>query len=356
MHSGALWHFVDASASLARLPMRNPAWHRESARTFVALHAERPFDVVHSESTSALGLLHRRLHRSVPVVAKFHGNYLGFVRAGVRRAVSGGGAIREAKSFAWVTGKHFLTRGNWYAFRQCENMVPSFAQLRDTCISHALKRSRTHVVPNGIDTKVFSPGSREAARARLGLEARPLFLCVGSLYREKGVRHAIRALAMLDHEPRPGLLVVGDGEERPSLEALARDLGIADRVVFAGRQPRDRVVLYMHASDAFVFPTELPEAAPLSLPQAMATGLPAIASRVGAVPEVINRPGNGILVPPGAVGELARAMHQLVNDERRRHELGGAARKRIVEAFTLERMIDRTTAVYDVALLTTRSD
>lgn len=348
-HAGARWHFVDAPVWRARMPIRHPEWHRRSALRFLELHAQRPFDVVHSESTSALGLLHRRLHRTVPIVGKFHGNYLGFVRAGLRRAISEGGLVREAKSFAWVTSKHFLTRGNWYLFRACENMVPSRAQLADTCRSHMLKRARTHVVPNGIDATMFSPGSREEARAALGLDSRPLFVCVGSLYREKGTRHAIRALTMLDDET-PGLLIVGGGEERPALEALAHELGVAERVLFVGMQPRDRVPTYLQAADAFLFPTELPEAAPLSLPQAMACGLPAVASRIGAVPEVIDSEwGNGVLVAPGNVVELAQAMRRLLRDQSLRRTVGEAGRKRVVAAFTVERMIERSVWVYGLA-------
>ena len=85
IHDGATWHFVDAPAWRTRVPVRNPAWLRGSASRFLELHHEQPFDVVHSESSCALGLLHRRFDRFVPIVVKFHGNWLGYVRQNASR-------------------------------------------------------------------------------------------------------------------------------------------------------------------------------------------------------------------------------------------------------------------------------
>jgi glycosyltransferase involved in cell wall biosynthesis len=346
-YDGGTWHFVDAPTTRPGLPMRNPEWHRRTALRFQQLHDQKPFDVVHSESTSALGLLHRRLHRLVPTVAKFHGNYLGHVRENIRRARTRGDVVREAKSLIWTTGKHFLSRGNWHLFRDCEAMVPSRAQLDDTCRSHLLKRSRVHIVANGIDTDLFAPGSRDEARRELGLGPEPIFVSVGRLNREKGVRHLIAALARVPGDAR--LLIVGDGEERQALELRVHDEGVADRVTFVGAVQREGVASYLRAADVFVFPTEHPEAAPLVLPEAMSVGLPVVASRVGAIPEVVGDGATALLVPPGDPEALADGMRSLVESPERRRQMSEASRRRILDEFTLERMISRTVDVYEIA-------
>ena len=346
---GAIWHFIDVPGWWTRVPMRHPDWLRVSASRFVELHEQRPFDVVHSESTCALGLLQRHLERRIPIVAKFHGNYLGYLREAARRMRDGGHVRREAKGIVWTTGRHVSNRGNWHLFRRCEAMVPSFTQLEDTCRSHLLKRSRVHVVPNGIDATRFAPASRGDVRAELGL-GRPgvLFVTVCRLYRGKGVRHALRALARLPGSAR--LVVVGDGEERASLETLVHELGLADRVTFTGAVPGEAVARYMQASDAFVFPTELPEAAPLVLPEAMGCGLPVVASRVGAIPEMADRNGEGaVLVPPGDVEALAAGMLRLFENPDLRTAMGEASRRRVLEEYTVSRMVDRTVDVYRIA-------
>jgi glycosyltransferase involved in cell wall biosynthesis len=346
-HEGIRWHFVDAPSRRRHMPMRHPAWLRLSSEAFVQLHNARPFDVVHSESTSALGLLRRNIHRRVPVVAKFHGNFLGLTRQAMRRAredPTPRSIIRESKYVAWVAGAHFLTPGNFYRFRACEAMVPSRQQFEDTRRSMLLERARMHVVPNGIDVDEYTPQEQDGARTTIGLNGGPLLVTVGRLNREKGVDHAIRSLQQL---PEAQLAVVGSGEELGELQRLVRELGLEGRVTFAGRQPPDVVKLYLAAADVFLFPTIRDEAAPIVLLEAMASARPVIASCLGGIPEVIDHPGeNGILVQPGAPAAIASAVRSLLADENMRAAIGRGARARIHAEYSLERMIERTIAVY----------
>jgi glycosyltransferase involved in cell wall biosynthesis len=345
--AGALWHFVDAPTSRRYLPMRHPAWLRSSAVRFGELQARRPFDVVHSESTSALGLLHRNWHKRVTIVPKFHGNYFSFVRTALRRIAAREDVVAEAKGILWNTGAHFLTSG-WYAFRSCEAMVASRAQLQDTVRSLLLRSSSVHVVPNGIDAARFAPGDREVARAELGLRDGIIFVWLGRIYAGKGLDVAIHGLARAGIDA--SLLVVGDGEGRAKAEAIAASAGLREAITFAGLQPRERIPVYLRSADALVFPTLLPEAAPMTPLQAMASGIPVLASRIGAIPELVGMPGvNGLLVEPGDVDELASNMARLAGDDRLRARVGAAGRERVLSEYTLERMIEKTLAVYDVA-------
>jgi len=175
-----------------------------------------------------------------------------------------------------------------------------------------------------------------------------VFVVLGRLYPGKGVDVAIRALAQVDADA--SLVVVGDGESRGELEELARDVEAGERVRFVGLQPRERMPAYLRGADALVFPTLLPEAAPLTPLQAMAAGVPVLASRLGAIPELLDRPGvNGLLVQAGDVAQLARGMEALARDPSFRGRLGAAGRERVLAEYTLGRMIERTLDVYEVA-------
>lgn len=344
---GATWHFVDAPSRRTRLPMRHPVWLRMSTQLFGQLQAMSAFDLVHSESTSAVGLLRGGWHKHLPIVAKFQGNYLSYLKTGARRILAGDHVVRELKGIVWNTGSHFLTRGNWYRFRSCETMVPSRAQLEDTVRSHLLRPSRVHVVPNGIDADTFSPGDQSCAREELGLGEGVVFVWLGRMYSGKGVHVAVRALAQTEGA---SLVLVGDGVGRRELEALATEVGVRDRVTFAGSQPRERIPIYLRSADALVFPSLLPEAAPFTPLQAMACGIPVIGSRIGAIPEAVSEPGvNGLLVQPGDVADLARNMARLGRDQRLRLHMGAAGRERVLAEYTVERMIERTLEVYDTA-------
>ncbi|HEY2777665.1 MAG TPA: glycosyltransferase family 4 protein [Gaiellaceae bacterium] len=348
---GATWWYLPFAPKGVRTPRRNPHWLRASYRKFAERHAVRPFDVVHSESTSAIKLLHKRVHKRVPLVATFHGNAIGLARASVLRAWRGGfdAKVREAKHLAWLSMEQFQY-GHWWRFRACDWMVVAHQQFEETRRESFLVRERGHVVPNGVDTSVFHPRDRAATRSELGLESGPLIVGVGRLNSEKSFDLALRALAALDAELGARLVVVGDGEERAALEALAAELGIDERVDFVGSKSTHEVAAYMAAADVFVFPTQREEAAPMVLPQAMATGAPVIASSIGGITEVIEESGRyGVLIQPGDLDALTREIAALLSDDERRARLGAAARQRVMEEYTLERMVERTLEVYEIA-------
>jgi glycosyltransferase involved in cell wall biosynthesis len=346
MHEGAQWRFVDSGGDqLSR------QWFEATRAEFLAAHGERHFDVIHSESTCALGLVRKGVHRQVPLVVKYHGNFLGQSKAHARRAFrsrSPRGVAVEARGFVWLCGQHFR-RGNWWRFHGFESMVPSRQQLADQRLSHLIRRSRLHVVPNGIDAALFRPRDRGETRSRLGLGAEPIVLAVGRLNREKGMHTAVRALALLD--PPAKLVVVGAGEERERLGALAESLDVSDRVIFAGSHPPETVALYLSAADAFVFPTERDEGAPMVLVEAMASGVPVVASRIEQIAEVVDREGeNGFFIRPAdPVGTAAVLWSLLTNPERAR-QVGAAGRERVLAKYTLERMIDGCVEIYEKAI------
>ena len=350
-HLGATWHFYDVTSKKHGRPFRNREWLGTSADAFEELHAARPFDVVHSESTSALGLLRRGVHRRVPVAAKFHGNYLGLARSTVRRGLDESGLqprVREAKHLAWLTVGHFVPLDVVVRFRACEAMVPSQQQVDGTVRSYLLDRSRVHVVPNGISTDEFKPGSRDEARAKLGLGPEPILLCVGRLARDKGFATAIEALGRIGNSDAR-LVVLGGGPERQLLEERAEKAGVSSRVDFLGSKPRAEVVDHLAAADIFLFPTERDEAAPFVPLEAMAAGLPVVASDIGGGAELIDNGKSGVLVPPAAVDSLAQAIDSLLADDALRRRMGEAARERIVERYTIEAMTRQTVAVYELA-------
>jgi glycosyltransferase involved in cell wall biosynthesis len=350
---GARWHFVDAPGRYTRLPFHHPGWLSGSLALFRRLHERRPFDVVHSESTSALELVRRGEHRRVPVVIEYHGNFLSLARAAWRRARRGRARerVREAKGFIWMCGMHFQ-RGEWFRFRGCEWIVPARQQFEDTRRGELMLRSRGHVVPNGVDSDLFRPRERAEVRAELGLGEEPTLVSVGRLNFEKGFDAAIRSVAAVrDGVPDVRLVIVGDGEERAPLQALSAELALGSAVSFAGAQPSELVARYMSAADIVLFPTVREEAAPLVLPQAMASGVPVIASSIGGITEVIGPSGgNGILIPPGDEGALVAEIRALLADPEARARIGAAARDRILAEYTLERMVERTLEVYAVAI------
>ncbi len=205
---------------------------------------------------------------------------------------------------------------------------------------HGVPREKIRVVRLGVPgpARGHSAGIREA----LGISKED-FLCVmiGSLEERKGHARAFDALATL-----PGgvkLLIAGAGEEERVLRAKAVALGLERRVHFLGY--RADVDALLSECDAFVLPSTL-EATPYVIIEAMASGLPVVASKVYGIPEIVRDGETGILVDPLARDELSLAISTLSRDRERGARMGRAGRRRYEEMFRVERCVEETQAVY----------
>jgi len=167
------------------------------------------------------------------------------------------------------------------------------------------------IVPNGIDLKEYI--SELPVQIVEGAEKRILF--VGRLHPVKGVRYLLQAMSIVHQElPEAKLILVGDGEEREYLESLTDSLGIRECVEFAGRVPHERVQDYMNLAEVFVLPS-LSEGFPVTILEAMACGLPIVATRVGGVPDIIEDGANGYLINTKNPEQIAEALLRVLQDE-----------------------------------------
>jgi len=161
----------------------------------------------------------------------------------------------------------------------------------------------------------------------------------------KGLHHLIKALSILAPEfPDLRLEIAGDGSLRGALEQESRQLGVSGIVSFLGW--REDLPFVMAGWDIFVLPS-LDEGFGIAALEAMAAGLPVIASAVGGLSELVQIGETGWLVPPAAPADLAQRVSQLIRDSRKREAMGIAGRKRASDYFSTSRMVDQTIAVYD---------
>lgn len=168
---------------------------------------------------------------------------------------------------------------------------------------------------------------------------------MGRLHSQKGLGYLLEATAQLKKQSPVDfrLLVVGDGQLRDDLIAQSRTLEIADRTIFAGA--RTDVPDILGELDIFAFPS-LWEGLPLALLEAMAAGLPVVATAVGGTPEVVQNGQTGILVPPGDHQSLAIALERLITEPDLRLKMGQAGLNRIQQAFTDEQMVEKYHNLY----------
>lgn len=191
-------------------------------------------------------------------------------------------------------------------------------------------------IHNGVDLRRIRPTRPpDHVRQELGIDPAALLIgTVGRLSPVKGHAHFLRAARLiLERQPGARFLIVGDGPLRPQLESSARQLGIDRACVFSGS--RTDIYDLMAAMDVFVLPS-LDEGIPMALLEAMAVGVPVVATAVGGVPEVVAHRATGLLVRSGDERALAEACLELARDVEWARTLGDRARRRVEEAFSHE--------------------
>jgi glycosyltransferase involved in cell wall biosynthesis len=204
---------------------------------------------------------------------------------------------------------------------------------------------RMHVVPNGVDLTRFKPSRRARAQARLELGIpRDAWVVgtVGRLAPEKDQALLVDAMADQLDEHRQ-LVIVGDGPERASLAARVAATGRSRYVHMTGA--RADVQNLLAAFDAFAL-TSRTEGLPLVLLEAMAMGLPVVSTAVGGIPDLIEHRITGFLLPPGDVARLSRQLASLSLDFSLSRQVGEAARRMVLERYSLTRMASDYEALY----------
>jgi len=172
--------------------------------------------------------------------------------------------------------------------------------------------SRVHVVPEGLNTEIFSPGDQGVARSRLGLPASgKMILFVGNLLKSKGVVDLVRACAVLrDRGIQFFCRIVGQGSDAASVEQMIRTSHLADSVSCVGARPHAELADWFRASDVVTLPS-YSEGIPNVLREAISCGKPFVSTSVGGIPEIAD-PSFSRLVPPGSIAELAEALAHML--------------------------------------------
>jgi glycosyltransferase involved in cell wall biosynthesis len=321
-----------AGATHLTLPLktRNPLWFRRNSNLLVNLMRDHGVDLVHVRSRApAWSAVHAARIVGVPLVTTFHGAY------------SHGSAIKRRYSSVMLRGARVIAVSEFIA-----------AHIRETY--PRFDTSRMLTIPRGVDFETFDPAAVSGPRIvqlskawRLADGVR-VILMPGRFTRLKGHATVIDALARMSNTDNLCVIFGADeGRERyrRELETLVRDLGLASRVRFAGRQA-DMPAAYMLA-DVVVSASTVPEAFGRVSAEAQAMGRPVVATAHGASGEIVIPGDTGWLVPPGDATALAGALDEILTlDSWKRELLAARARRHIAANFRVEGMCDATLAAY----------
>lgn len=208
------------------------------------------------------------------------------------------------------------------------------------------------VVHHGIDIEAFAPpDNRSAARAALGLPDRSTIGCFGRIRRQKGTDVFVESMVVLFSE-RPDWQAVVLGRATEAHESFLSDLkrridmaGLSDRILFPPEVSVDQVPQWYKALDLFVAPQRW-EGFGLTVLEALSTGVPTVATRVGAFPELIEEAETGFLIEPGDENAMSSPLASLMDDEALRQKMGAAARAYAERHFSIEREVETLLTIY----------
>ena len=223
-------------------------------------------------------------------------------------------------------------------------------QIRD----HFTRPDKVPVIYNGVNLERFRKADAaqrsEFLRKFKISDETTIIVTIAQCIWAKGLNYFIDAAdIILKEHPNSVFYIIWDGPERSKLEQQAVALGLRDNVIFTGM--RVDTEAFLSVADVFVLLSVWEEAFAFSLLEAMASGCPIVATRIGAIPEFVVDGVTGILVPPRNAEAAADAIMKLLNDKQLRLEMGLAARKRMEENFSLERWVNKTIELYEKALV-----
>jgi glycosyltransferase involved in cell wall biosynthesis len=229
--------------------------------------------------------------------------------------------------------------------RRSSAIIATSPDYRRTSAILSKYHNRCHVIPYGIALDQFGLCDSVSVSNLRRQYGDRLILSVGRLVYYKGFEYLIQAMTHVNGK----LLIVGDGPLRRKLGELVARLGLGEKVAFLGEIQNERVVPYYHAADVFVMASVArSEAFGIVQVEAMAAGTPVVNTSLDSgVPFVSLHDRTGLTVPPADAGALAAAINRLLDDRDLRRSLGGSARVRARQEFSLDTMTSRTLALYD---------
>jgi glycosyltransferase involved in cell wall biosynthesis len=298
---------------------------------FQELHRRHPFDIVHDNQGLGLGLLLMKSF-GVPLVATIHHPLSIDARNAVAQAT---GPIEKARRLIYypIFMQEFVAR------RLDRIITVSEASARMVEKAFAVPRHRMDVVHNGIDTDLFRP-------MRVAKDPNNIICVSNSEDRSKGAVYLLQALRYLRDSTDYRLTLVDRPRQQLKLVPhLLSRYDLSNRVHFTGRVTTPQLVRHYCRAQMSVCPS-LYEGFGLPAAEAMACGLPVVATSGGALPEVVEDGVTGILVPPADARALAEAMDNLMRDAQLRRRMGKAGRQRILEKFSWRKAALQTEAVY----------
>ncbi|MHA1664363.1 MAG: glycosyltransferase family 4 protein, partial [Candidatus Njordarchaeales archaeon] len=334
-------HIITINESQSKVA--NCMWLRKEIQSFLSLHNQNSFDCIFSEGNAGYELMKEKsiaklpffyfIH--VPSFMHFYNNWKEVcnLRIFISYLLKTVPKILHRILFWEIPLAHFSTKV----------LCVSVLKAKQLCKFYKVSPEKVEVINNWVDINFFTPDDdkKSCGRKRFLISENTLvFLGVGGLWRPKGFHIAIQSFSrIVCRIPNSVLLICGSGKEEQKLIRLVKKKRLENKVRFLGKISHSELPLIYNMADIFLIPSLMSEGQPYTLIEAMACGLPVIASKKGGNIETLG--DAGILVPAGKVNAWIDAMLELAEDSEKRKIFSKKARERVLNFFSEEVAIKR---------------
>lgn len=223
-----------------------------------------------------------------------------------------------------------------FSIEQSDGVTAVSRFLKEKTLTNYNINKEIEVIPNFVDTQVFKPMQSGCIKRRLAAEGEKILVHTSNFRQVKRVTDVIKVFDIVQKEVPSKLLLIGDGPDRSECERLARQLDLADKVKFLGKQ--EGLVEILSCSDLFLIPSQS-ESFGLAALEAMACGLPVISSSVGGLPELVKHNESGFIAEIGDVERMAKYAIDLLTNEKKYKIFSKNSRERAVNLFDISKVV-----------------
>ena len=311
-------------------------WNKLARSKLAELHQHTSFDVIHSQSMGANGVLKWAKSNSIPIVSTWHGTNMTELSAYFSTA------SYNPRYWHWLVITPVTLFSRYLRMELPIRKASKAITLVSPTLEKHMKKHATGkviTIPNG----VVIP---EHIDPRFDSETIDM-ISIGRLVKQKGVQHAINGIASLPEHLRSKvhLNIVGEGPYLDNLQQLTNSLGMNDYVTFHGRMVGETLANMYKKCLIHLMPTTSHEGLPLTILEGMSYGLVTIASDIGGIPSLITHNKDGVLISPGNSQELAQNLERLIQDSSLMQTLSESARTTIIEGYSMDKMVNDTLEV-----------
>jgi len=336
--NGVKYVFVECVNRTLFSFINRESWLNKSYKSFLELHKVQPFNIVLSQSSAGIGVIKRKKEVGVKVVSVSHGSILSEFKTRISDVSSVSDWVSIVKDLVFVLTIFFGRQRDFILNSDKIIAVSNFVKkaiIDETYVSE----ERVKVIYNGIDPSSFSSEYINRDNNCVSI------LYVGRVIKSKGIDIILESLSKTK-DVDFFLNIVGDGNFTDTAKKLAEKLGISQEVKFHGKLEFSEIVRLLYRSDIFVMPTKRVEGFPMTMVEAMFSGIPIIATKIGGVSEAVWDEETGFLVDTPNASDLLRMLEVLINDKKLREEFGRNALNRAQNLFSAGKMVEKYESVF----------